>query len=426
MHAQDETRLVVAVRFPRRKRLRQILILPGLVAVLTGLRLEPALGWGSFMGGGYDTHQRIEAKAYAALVSDPAFYPGALPSLDELQKYAGMTVKEGKTFGLGPDVDGNSRYAEHWYNPRTGEGDGPQAVSSYALHSVELKRADAKMTEWGAHYLADMSTPVHINGATFKTIFEIYSKTNQADTNAPVLLSSNITGFVSYAELHPTLSDTLFHRRSPNWRPEIKRFIAAHLEDKEHVDFFDPWYWDSETKPATTHAQWEMRVPELSGKVPVYSTDWENGKEDFYRYAAIYAEQAAKFAGKAAANTLTINREIQAGQQSSDIALAAMETAVVNVYTLWRGSFSALRPGILIEYPAENDGKKMIKVTGVVTNCAAEQVTKVRCRLSYWDPHESVIRNKPVVSYGSISGISQGVKTGQKVGEWFLESDDTE
>ena len=47
MRVQSKARLLGAERGCRRKRLRRLLLLPGLVAVLAGLRPEPAQGWGS-------------------------------------------------------------------------------------------------------------------------------------------------------------------------------------------------------------------------------------------------------------------------------------------------------------------------------------------------------------------------------------------
>ena len=232
MPEQSKARLLVALRFPLRKRLRQSLILPGLVAALAGLRPEPAQGWGSTVSAPYffqsvATHQFIAETAYAALTNDPAFYPGALPTLPDLLAWAGMTI--GQTFvstGVGPDVPGNSRYSDHWYNPRNRQGRGPDAVQTNALGAVMSERRDAKMVDWSAHYIADMSTPVHVYGAMRGEVLKILDKT---PLGKPVLLPLDITG----------PADT-----NRDWRVEVGRFHAAFLADP-HVDFSDPWYYDS-------------------------------------------------------------------------------------------------------------------------------------------------------------------------------------
>lgn len=385
---------------PRRKLFRKILFLPCLAAALAGGCPETALGWGStteiigydliqsafpllpdYKEGLFATHQFIDTTAYKAIFKDPAFYPGALPPLGDLLAWAGNTINlVGDTqqiIGVGPDVPGTSLYSWHWYNPKNGQGSGPQAVERHALDGVKLRgtRANqhaAKNVEWSAHFLADMSTPVHIRGMMGEKALELLTS---SPAEKPIVLSNDVTG--------PGVA------AGRDWRPELERFRAAFANDPA-TDYFDPWYFDYVGVPVTaTHPLWEIRFPvQESGfdKQAKYSPDWINGNLSFESYAANYANQARKLAVKAAETTYDNYRGVSARWQvvtllSNPMAQKALESAIQNVYTLWRGSFSAMHPGFRIELMdgAEDGGK--FKITGLVTNWAAEEVSGLHGRL---------------------------------------------
>ena len=93
---------------------------------------HPALAWSSIDQKGFfgalATHQYLNEKAYSVLKKHPAFKESGFPFLAEIQYYSGVNAK---VEGPGPDGEGNTRYALHYYNPVTRKGKAPETVDRY-------------------------------------------------------------------------------------------------------------------------------------------------------------------------------------------------------------------------------------------------------------------------------------------------------
>jgi len=192
----------------------------GLAAVL--IRPVEIGGWGSTTPG-FDTHQFIDQTAYACLETRfshlPGFIASVLPTIDQILSQEGNTLESLGSEGNGPDVEGSSLYSQHWFNPRVPSneaGEAPASVADLALRFIKSKRTDLQAAAWGAHFLADVSTPVHLNGVMREIIIRIYNNATTGGTNSlPVTLPHSITGFMGRSE----------PRR--NWRTGIERFMVT-------------------------------------------------------------------------------------------------------------------------------------------------------------------------------------------------------
>ena len=334
--------------------------------------LFPALawGWGSTVRsplGAYATHQFIDLTAYECLRKDPAFAPRMMPTLGAMRQwedmevdisFAGMVIT-----GRGPDVDGNTAYSDHWYNPNLGQGRGPEAVSNRAFQSANALGKDAQGADWAAHFMADMSVPVHINGVMRERARTIY---NSVPRPQPVYLDTSITG--------PLVAPLLGGRTNQiDWRLPMETFLAR---TNAFMDYFDPWYWLGES-----HAVWEAGTPKHTtdfSKNPSYNSKWKNGAPSFDGYAGAYAGQARLLAMEAASDTYNDYAQCITAQGVQK----AMDRSIQNVYTLWRGGFSALQPEVLIECASDGGGGQKIKAGGRIINMASEEAKNVRVRLT--------------------------------------------
>jgi hypothetical protein len=138
-----------------------------------GWHTEAAYGWGSLAPS--RTHQFIVDRAYEQLQADPAYDVAVFPSLSAIQENEGVNwTGTAGIFGFdymkgpGPDSEGASDYSEHYYNPVTGEGKGPESVSKYWRYTAQgilegKKHATAKAAAWGAHFMADMFVPIMLS-----------------------------------------------------------------------------------------------------------------------------------------------------------------------------------------------------------------------------------------------------------------------
>lgn len=347
----------------------------GMQALLTCTFFLPvaAWGWGSTLNsfkGDYETHQFIDAEAYACITKDPAYVPGVLPTYAQMKYWEDMSVDIIWTnsslvpigSGVGPDVDGNSQYSWHWYNPTINEGKGPEAVSMCVTSSASSFPKDPKATDWAAHFMADMSVPVHINGVMLGTALKIY---NATPTNQPIYLDTKITGPL----VQPLMGS--FTNRI-DWRSSFEAYLAT--TNSKCNDFFDPWYW-----LAKSHATWEMGIPVHKSdfrKDPKFSK-WKNGAPSFDNYAINFAAKAEQLARDAAQKTYN--------EYTTYITAPgcprAIDNSIQNVYTLWRASFSALQPEILLGPATKEGGNTTIKIGGRITNRANEDAKNVRVRL---------------------------------------------
>jgi Mg-chelatase subunit ChlD len=196
-----------------------------------------------------------------------------------------------------------------------------------------------------------------------------------------------------------------------DWSAEIGRFIAAsdaaRTAGTGHVDWFDPWYWDSRiTTGNSTHARWEERNPQHVTRFNCdsgFDANWSNGVAAFDTYDVAFARQAEQYAVAAAANTRSGMAALIANPEP------AVDAAVQSLFTLWRASYSLLEPSI--EVSSEVDpasGQKVIVVKGRVRNPLDEDAAGGQMKLT-------VVRGK----------LIDGAET-QDVGTVYRQSDRTE
>lgn len=363
----------------------------GLAAVL--IRPVKIGGWGSTTPR-YDTHQFIDRTAYACLenrfVHLPGFLASVFPTIDQILSQEGNTLASGGSSGNGPDVEGRSQYSQHWYNPRLPSGNAPAATADFALRLVSSDRTDLQAAAWGAHFLADMSTPVHLNGVMREVILGIYNSATAGGTNSnPVPLPQTITGFMGGVD------------PGRNWRTEIERFF-------DHTaavnDFFDPWYWDSRISTInSTHAQWERANPAHQTTFScTFSSFWDNGTPSFSDPAVGFSTRVRKFTADTA---LSADSHQEAWQMRTP--QAALDNAIESVLTMWRGSFSALQPKMEITPGGSSGGKARYDVTATIKNCErSEGAANVRLKLTVFNGFGSKVFEEEQ-AVGSLGGDTE-------------------
>lgn|GEM_PF-2772593 len=318
-----------------------------IAALIVGVALRPNLlfAWGSTISSTdssevgnsnpHATHQFIESRAYDRVVADKAFSEGFLPTLDAILESEGMSVETVWGFppslnisGNSPDVDGNSQYSWHWYNPRLPQnqaGKGPDEIRNRAITFVKSRRANAKAGDWAAHFMADMSTPVHMFGIDKAGIDKIFDEAQK--TGGELRLPENIVGPAGLTQ---------------NWMNAVLAFRAA-VSNSTTVDYFDPWYYD---QWPNTHAWWETENPKPDATrndadyKGTYNSDWKNSATpSFDKYAEDYGSNAYALAVTAAITT----RDNFTTLSNCNVQ-AALKQSIENVATIWRASFSAMRP----------------------------------------------------------------------------------
>jgi len=354
------------------------------------------------------THQYIEEQAYTTVTNDPAFKNGDLPTLGELQAVAGnavgyvtvittvnsvfVTNVEVQASGVGPDAEKQSNYSEHWYNPVNGEGGAPESIKGHIFkwHTSNT----TKDVDWAAHYLADMSTPVHMFGMMRSNILAKLNaaRANKTSTNLVITLDSDVTGPAG--------------QQGRNWAFEVLAFEERSKHD--WVDFFDPWYYDTNgiamipgimTNQVNTHAGWEFTVPKHTTKWDKkYSSEWQNPNTlSFKDYPTNSSLSASNFAKKTAATTRNeYKNEITNPQPPIDRAIAT-------VATMWRASFSALHP--LIEDAVDSgdaDNRDNYDITAMITNTAASEATGVELQISL--DGATIVKGELTRKLGNITG----------------------
>ena len=136
------------------------------------LLFNPArvLSWGSFDGLA-NTHASIVDTAMKRISLDPGFSVLRFPTAEQIMSFDWVSIKGDFTMsGTGPDADGSSLFSEHYFNPETEQGGGPDAVGKHfknlATNTIQHKTgaAAAKSAAWAAHFLSDMHVPYHTVG----------------------------------------------------------------------------------------------------------------------------------------------------------------------------------------------------------------------------------------------------------------------
>jgi hypothetical protein len=342
--------------------------------------------WGSLAPA--KTHQYICQEAYKKLSADPAFDPQKFPSLEDILNnegvtwvryqwtgagYIGLGVDYDVLSGNGPDSKGSSKFSEHYYNPKISsdnKGGGPAAVAKYFKYLAEggttgKKEPLPKAAAWGAHFLADMFCPYHINGTDRATIQAIYDEQN-AKHQGSIYLEDNVKGSVKLGYLQPVKFV------SNNFNTEVTRFLT-----KSNEDWFDPWYYNGDTEYAmsetSSHIAWETTI-NPAGEAPAgYSTDWKNAAPA-KNFTAPWNAQAEQAKLLAIASAVETSKNID---DYFDKPAPAVNKSIQSVATLWRASITAINPSIETTQPAE-----YILVKGKIANKGDVNLTDAEIKLT--------------------------------------------
>jgi hypothetical protein len=328
------------------------------VSAFLWLLLSPALAFGWASATGFETHQYILRTAYDELAKSNALPGSGFPVLADVLAHEGVYyLGDGESIwspsyvgGPGPDHPGTSNDADHYYNPRISRGGGPAAAARYYRYiakgiasAVSADEAVKKGAAWGAHFMADMSVPFHVNGLPKTDAVALYNSAG-GTRSAAVNLDPKISGN------RVSLSYNLASPHDANFKKEIERWMteATKPENTSFMDWFDPWYWNgiaSESK-GSSHIEWEMAVAVanygnygLSG----YSPGWKNPAPTFDNPWDAQAPQISALAVSAASMAST---ETPSWMQN---ARPALDQSIQDVVTLWRASISGLRPDLRLQ-----------------------------------------------------------------------------
>ena len=352
-------------------------------------RPSVAFPWGS-VSPGAGTHQYIIATAYDRLKGDPAFETNLFPFFSAIKDHEGAQWTTGMSgfslitlSGVGPDAKGMTDYSDHYYNPMTKAGNGPKAAADKYVYLAtsnivgkSSSEAAAKAAAWSAHFLADMFIPYHVVGMPRSLAKKIWDE-QTAKHPGVINLGKNIYGSEKLSYLTPFKGGNL------NFHTELSRFI-----NQTNDDWFDPWYFNGNTDTmminTSSHVAWEgtgksrsiLNIHNRAGQgVPGYDRRWINAAPSFNKPWISQANQVRQFAIQSAVESY--------GRLESyfeDPTPALMNT-IQAVFTMWRSSFSGLRPSLTYK----PDGPNAYKVIGKIDNYASAAATSVRVLLTAKD-----------------------------------------
>lgn len=332
--------------------MRFVTIIPFILTALFLVLPQQLLAWGSLAPA--ETHQYILRKAYEKLSADPAFDRKRFPTIDEIVANEGVKWVEADMSGngligavtgigvkalsgAGPDSAGASRFSEHYYNYKIGQGGGPESVARYYRYLAEAaltgKSASlAKSAAYGAHFLADMFCPYHVVGCDRATIKKIFDEQN-AKHPGTVYLYDDIKGSVKLSYMTPVKF------LSNNFHTEVKRYLELSKED-----WFDPWYYNGTSEygmsDTSSHIVWETLVGHNVAGLSGYDPAWKNSSATFNSPWNSQSAQARQLAILSATET---SQRINSYVVNPD---PAVNNAIQAVATYWRATFSALRPSV--------------------------------------------------------------------------------
>ncbi|MDQ5985263.1 MAG: hypothetical protein CSYNP_00971 [Syntrophus sp. SKADARSKE-3] len=398
---------------------KPFMVLASIVFLLNLISAPPcALSWGVLSPA--QTHQHIISEAYRLLAADSAFDPKLFPRLEDILAHEGVNWANleytGSGYGVipdvslidgpGPDAKGNSPFSWHYYNPVTTEGNGPLAVGKYFRYLSEgmltNKRTSVpQAAAWSAHFLADMHCPMHVVGmyktSAQKLLKDQLEKHKGTKYEGSVYISDDIKGSDKLSYLSPIKS------LSNNFRNDIERYL------ERGEDWFDPWYYNGTTPFVTqtsSHIAWETTVNPGPYSLSGYETTWKNGRSTFDKPVDIQADEASHLAVEAA--TLTRSKL----EFFFDNPQPIINHAIRAVYTMWRASFSAMRPKIMIQ--EKEDG---FHVMGNISNYANIAFGNVEMKLNISGCSLAGINAVQTVGTLPAKGILKG-------GEWKIEPKD--
>jgi hypothetical protein len=361
-----------------------------------------AYAWSSLdTGHAFATHQFINEKAYKAIRKHPAFNSSGFPSLDDIQRHGSVSISSKLSIsalgilpkptivGLGPDVEGNSYFSQHWYNPANKQGKAPETINklhadlSEALNQTSGNHSEEKILEnnahlaaYVAHYMQDMTCPMHVSG--IDGINALRSEIGNLDDISP------------YA---------VYLYSKETWKTMIDLFKEVRDNDP-HTDFFDPLYYDGGW-PATTnfgsHVQYEAKVEEhymavatathqilwaVEEKKGYVPKDYDNNKaKTISEGMELLAKDAAKktrerIGTKSNPGPLWI--DLDAIYASLQIPYEDWWRAIQLTYVTWRSSFCALHSSTEdIKFVKISNRPKEYKLSVSVDNLEPESPAKI-------------------------------------------------
>ncbi len=324
------------------------------------ITVERVFAWGA-VEVACPTHQLIDRQAYLRLQQDPAFPESGFMPLDVILSQEGVYAQVSATLdfggsGPGPDSNGASPYSWHYYNPLTDRGRAPGAVSQFYFDLLNPQSRDrGKGAAWAAHFLADMSVPYHIVGMPRDDAFNRARDSRgviEVPVTGPLLLYDNAMQGAIAPEGWGGMSD---------FSAALGLYVNGLAANE--ADWFDPWYangtgiYGSQKIATSSHVLWEGRADDSyrgASSLGGYNPVWRNAAPNYLfvesQTATSQAAQASHFAVEAA---LFTSRSIEAVYR--DPGLGLME-AIRNVATLWRASFSGLRPAFrVLADPQQNN-----------------------------------------------------------------------
>ena len=427
-HKRGSTGLGLRYPGPRgraRERPSHSNVATGVIAVAWLLAPAMAHAWGSVeLGPGWvpgarlpATHQYIDAQVLERLRGNPAFREDQFPGADEIRRFGTISLSQ---IGDGPDAIDASLYSSHYYNPAlaagTSAGGGPQASGEFLgrlIGQLQVDPADAaRDAAWSSHFLADMFVPYHVVGCSAADLAVLRARCGEPCER--IELPGVITGPLY---LCSPLQGNEFHT-------EIGRFPATGTGTQ---DWFDPWYWNATTSlspNSSSHLGWEVGVAFRSTGTLEVDPLWREGVRGaapvddwwFDGYRAGQVELATRFAAACAGRT---RASIGYYFRNGEVALTAAAGAV---YTLWRASFSALRPSARLTSVAGEDGSSgLYDITCTVRNTDGEDAAEgVRVRLTPLDS-ATLLSGERIQSLGTGSLAPGAEGTG---GSWRVRSAD--
>jgi hypothetical protein len=394
-----------------------------------------ALAWGSLRSNhvlGLEntyapSHDYILEQSYYNLESDPAFAGSNFPSIEAILNNEGLYADAmGSLTGESPDVTAAS--SKHEYNPTTKRGGAPSEASKfYGSLKADLLVLDsaraAKDSAWLAHYIADLTCPFNINGMPPEDVpqenplvlldEDIGYPLPIANSGMGRIINSLSQGENPNAKLisgipadAPVRGRGWYDNKASNWSYEYVHFRDLQSQDKDgKYDWFDPWHNDGTYKyilnyvigsytqelfkESSTHLLWEWYAYRNYSR-PNYPITQVN-----YSLIFIKIQQSKgngvdgnieEFAEKIAADTKSHQRDIFDESVSGIDNLVihsklgeSYQEAIRDVYNVWRASFSALRPSVVIKPSYEVDnGKRSYDVEIKIKNAANESAKNVR------------------------------------------------
>ncbi len=379
-----------------------------IVSLVFFLWPSAAFSWGAIWKA-VETHQYILSGAMELAGRDPAFNQ-PFPTVQELRNQDCVVVTPLGKIGPGPDVDGNSPFSWHYYNPLTekGKGEAPRQTGLFfnEMMAKRVRREDqSKEAAWSAHFLADMFVPYHVVGMPEEDAWVALMTGRPLDEReaGPSRLYSPSSpppaGWGNKGDFSDALQ-LLFTEYPPG--------------NEDGVDWFDPWYFNgyggtsSQGIATGSHGWWEFTAwTQMSGEnVRVlmgrllrefpYDPLWKNRKStmgsDFWKEQGLAAEA---FAASSASWT---RKNMEVVLQNPDLGIAH---AIRAVYTLYRASMTSIRTGWRQEPRTEG-----YRIYAIVNNALpGESLYDVDLRLLYlekgkWQASNIQRINTPIPSGG--------------------------